>query len=83
VILSNNDPDTAHVLADLRQRFIPNKIVACRRPSKESNESSPLAPLFAGKSPQQPPPTVFICENFTCQAPVNGKQSAIEVWQRL
>jgi uncharacterized protein len=83
VILSNNDPDTAHVLADLRQRFIPNKIVACRRPSKESNESSPLAPLFAGKSPQQPPPTVFICEKFTCQAPVNGKQAAIEIWQRL
>jgi uncharacterized protein YyaL (SSP411 family) len=82
-ILGNNDPDTADVLADLQHRFIPNKIVASRRSPEESRASSALSPLFAGKTPQQPPPTVFICENFTCQAPVNGKQAAIEAWQRL
>jgi uncharacterized protein YyaL (SSP411 family) len=83
VILGGDDPDTAAALAELRHRFIPNKIVASRRSSEESRASSALSPLFAGKTPQQPPPTVFVCENFACQAPVNGKLAAIEAWQRL
>ncbi len=83
VILGGDDPDTAAALAELRHRFIPNKSVASRRSLEESRASSALSPLFAGKTPQQPPPTVFICENFTCQVPVNGKQAAIEAWLRL
>ena len=83
VILGDDDTDTAGALGDLRHRFIPNKVVAFRRSSVGPAATSPLAPLFADKTPQIPPPTVFICENFTCQAPVTGRQAAIEEWDRL
>jgi uncharacterized protein len=78
-----SDADTAAALADLRHRFIPNKVIAARTSPTPSNPSPALAPLFAGKTPQQPPPAVFICENFTCQAPLIGRPAAIEAWQRL
>jgi uncharacterized protein YyaL (SSP411 family) len=83
VILGGDDPDTTATLADLRHRYIPNKVVAFRRPSDASPASSPLAPLFAGKTPLTPPPTVLICENLTCQAPLSGKQAVTEAWSRL
>ena len=73
---------TGEVLADLRRRFIPNKLVACRSAVLQ-NDSSPLKALFAGKEPLGEPPTVFICENFACQQPVTGRTAAIEAWDRL
>jgi hypothetical protein len=78
-----SDSNTAAALADLRHRFIPNKVVACRTPPTPSNPSPALAPLFGGKTPQQPLPTVFICENFTCQAPLTGAPAAIDAWKQL
>jgi uncharacterized protein len=78
-----SDFDTAGALADLRHRFIPNKVVTARISPTPSNASAALAPLFAGKTPQQPSPTVFICEKFTCQAPLTGRPAAIEAWERL
>src|SRR5262249_14597379 len=83
VILGGDDADTTATLAELRHRYIPNKVVAFRKPSNESHASSPLAPLFAEKTPLTPPPTVFICENFTCQAPLSGRQAVTEAWGRL
>ena len=64
---SDSDSDTAAALADLRHRFIPNKVVAGR----------------TSLTPSKPSPTVFICENFTCQAPLTGRPAAIEAWERL
>jgi uncharacterized protein len=83
VILGGDDPETSGTIADLRHRFIPNKVVACRRPTDDSSAESPLSPLFTGKTPLSPPPTVFICENFACQAPVSGTQAATEAWSQL
>jgi uncharacterized protein len=67
--------DTAAVLRDLYGRFIPNKIVALRSAAADANfstHSGALDPLFAGKAPLATEPTVFVCENFACQAPVSG-----------
>jgi Fe-S cluster biogenesis protein NfuA len=52
-------------------------VVACRATAEA------LAKLFAGKAAQDGSPTVFVCENLTCQAPVVGKQSAMEIWKKL
>jgi uncharacterized protein YyaL (SSP411 family) len=83
VILGGDDPDTTAALSDLRHRYVPNKVVGFRKSSDESTQTSPLAPLFSGKTPLTPPPTVFICENFTCQAPSGGMQAVTEAWGRL
>jgi len=69
--------NTATVLSHLRRTFIPNKVVALRpAPAASDHRSSALDPLFTGKSAGDPDPTLFICQNFTCQAPASGIEAA-------
>jgi uncharacterized protein YyaL (SSP411 family) len=84
VLAGTNQPDTAEVLSDLRRRYVPRKVVACRSGSQaREQQSQALSALFEGKSPQTPPPTVFICQDFACQAPLNGKEAAVAAWAKL
>ena len=69
--------NTATVLSHLRRTFIPNKVVALRpAPAASDHRSSALDPRFTGKSAGDPDPTLFICQNFTCQAPASGIEAA-------
>ncbi|MGL4549570.1 MAG: thioredoxin domain-containing protein [Gemmataceae bacterium] len=52
-------------LAAIRRPFVPNKVVA-RGPSG--------LPLFAGKE-AGPAVRVYVCENFACQAPLDGAEA--------
>jgi hypothetical protein len=73
-------PDLIAVLQELRRRFIPNKVVAMRPSVPGSIKpagNALLDPLFAGKAGQSPEPTLYVCENFACQAPVTGLQPII------
>jgi hypothetical protein len=80
------EADTQAVLADLRHRFLPNKVVAMRSPASHEQGSTThipaLDPLFAGKTATRLP-TVFVCENFTCAAPLSGKESVLTAWAQL
>jgi hypothetical protein len=83
VILGDPDStDTRDVVADLRRRFVPDKVVALR-PSPQAIAGSTLDPLFAGKTALDPPPTVFLCERFACQAPMTGREAALSLWRKL
>jgi hypothetical protein len=83
VVLGDKEkPETAVVLSDLRARFMPNRVVACR-PSADVGESSNLAQVFAGKTKQDGAPTIFVCENSSCDAPVVGRDAALETWEKL
>ncbi len=45
-----------------------------------------LTPQASSRNPQSSllaEPTVFICENFVCQAPVAGVEAVLAAWQRL
>jgi uncharacterized protein YyaL (SSP411 family) len=71
------NPNTASVLGQLRRRFIPSKVVALRPATAAGDYQSPaLDSIFAGKSALDPEPTLFVCQNFTCQAPVSGAEAA-------
>jgi hypothetical protein len=73
---------TAAAVADLRCRYLPNRVLACRKPGDQG--SSPhLAPLFHGKTLAGEEPTVYVCENFACQAPVTGRAAVSALWDRL
>ncbi len=74
---------TAAVLADLRHRFLPNKLLACRRADRITEGSKALALLFAGKNVGSAEPAVFVCEHFACQKPVLGKDAAVAQWRAL
>jgi uncharacterized protein YyaL (SSP411 family) len=81
VILGGDDRDgTSAVTAALARRFVPNKVVAYRDPATPSaHTAAVLSGLFAGKAPLPPGPTIYICRDFTCQAPVSGKDAALRI----
>ena len=84
VILGDPDTDdTGAVLADFRQRFIPNRVLACRPSPAHSKGSSSLDPIFHQKNPVGDDPTIFVCQNFACDAPLSGKTAALEKWISL
>jgi uncharacterized protein YyaL (SSP411 family) len=72
---------TQQILADLRRRFLPNKIVALRAP--DAHDEPTLDPMFAGKQMLSGQPTVYVCQNFACQAPVAGVDAARQALDRL
>ncbi len=61
-----SDADPAAVLADLRRRYLPNKVVA-RRPG--GTPSPRLDALFAGKPVPASGVPLSVCHGFPCQAP--------------
>ena len=84
VLLGNpGAKDTASALAELTRRFVPNRVLACRAQARVTNGCEALNPLFAGKKPLGPEPTVFICQDFACSEPIAGSDSVIAAWKRL
>ena len=78
IIGDPNEPDTADVIRTIRQGYLPNGVVACRRGDQVENESQHLSAIFADKISQSNLPTVYVCENFACQAPFEGKTAFLE-----
>jgi len=75
--------DTAVAIRSLRHRFLARRVLACRRGDRVGQGLPALADLFAGKQPQGEAPTVYVCENFTCGAPIQGLAAAEATWQQL
>src|SRR5262249_7010786 len=69
VVGGMKDEDTQRVLKSIRAGFRPNKVVAVKSPGDALEDD--LVPLLAGKS-SAGAVTTYICENFTCQAPLLG-----------
>jgi uncharacterized protein YyaL (SSP411 family) len=68
----------AEVFSALHRRYVPNRVTAYRGAAAPSeHRSSALEPIFAGKTPEPPGPTLYLCENSTCQAPVSGKDAVL------
>ena len=83
VILGHpDDPTTGELLENLRRRYLPNRIL-CNRGPDQAGGSVHLQEIFSGKQTGSEPTTVFVCENFTCQAPVTGEAAIRETWDRL
>ena len=81
VILAGDDAAAgAAVLARLRRKFLPNQVLAMRDPAAAGPV---LDRLFAGKKVIPPGPTVYVCQNQTCQAPVTGRDAVLALWDRL
>jgi uncharacterized protein YyaL (SSP411 family) len=59
------------VLSNLRRRYVPNRVLASR-PSASSAQSEHLSGILAERSAVDNQPTLYICQNFTCQAPLVG-----------
>jgi uncharacterized protein len=76
-----NESENAELVAAVQKAFLPNSVFAYRpaaaaakgkaKPA-DSGRSPQLEPLFTGRVAVDGQPTLYICENFACQAPVTG-----------
>jgi uncharacterized protein YyaL (SSP411 family) len=56
-------------------RYLPNKVVALRRPGPAGDRAAQLIPLLAERPQRDGKATAYICEHYTCQLPVTDRES--------
>ncbi|WZO97826.1 thioredoxin domain-containing protein [Isosphaeraceae bacterium EP7] len=70
-VFAGADPDEFRsVLAAIAARFLPHKVVAPASP--QATAPADLVPLLARRAAREGKTTTYICERFTCQAPITG-----------
>jgi hypothetical protein len=67
------DKTKAEMLAKIRQRYLPNKVVACAAPDETA--ASAAIPLLAGRAAVEGKATAYVCRQFTCAAPVTTAEA--------
>jgi uncharacterized protein len=60
--------EAAPFLAELRKRFVPNRIVVLVAPDDDENT---MVPLIEGKTPLRGRTTAYVCENRVCDLPTS------------
>ncbi|MCQ1535216.1 thioredoxin domain-containing protein [Methanosarcina sp. KYL-1] len=65
------DPDTKHMLEELRTYFIPNKVLIFRQEGEEGEalDITELAPYTKMQVPIQGKATAYVCKSHECQRP--------------
>jgi uncharacterized protein YyaL (SSP411 family) len=75
VLVGGSDEQaTSAVLAMLQRSYLPTRVLACRA-AGDAPRSGALDPLFAERAAIGGEPTLYVCENFACQAPMVGAQA--------
>ncbi len=82
IVLCGAKDELAGPLQSYRQHYFPRHLVAVRTPS-ESAGSAHLEGLLAGKGCRPGKVAAFVCENFSCQTPVEGAERLEELWDEL
>ncbi len=62
------DPRTRSLLRVVYGNYLPNRVVALRRPDDDT--ASAVVPLLAERSMLDGQPTAYVCRHFVCQRPV-------------
>jgi len=70
-----NDSNTDATLRSLQSHFWPTRVIAFRDLLAEKT-SPVLDPLFEGKVASEPWPTVYLCRDFACEAPIHGAKAS-------
>ncbi len=63
------DPAFEALRREVGRRYLPNRIIAYGNPEDRSVDPNRI-PLLEGKTPIEGRPALYICRNFTCQAPI-------------
>ena len=67
-------PEVIEVLRHLRYPFRPHQVVVWKASGETSKELAEMLPLLKDRG-SLGPVTTYVCENFTCAAPVVGSQA--------
>lgn len=61
-------PTTRVLLNEVNAHYLPNSVLACAAP--DNTEAVQTIPLLADRPLKDGQPCAYVCQNFTCQAPV-------------
>ena len=81
VIASQKIEEVQAFTVEINRHFMPNKVIAFT--SSRDDELSGRIPLITDKVAVQGKPTVYICENYTCKAPITDLDDLRRVLSRL
>ena len=76
VVGDAGNPEVLDVLRQLRQPFRPHQVVAWKSPAEAQTELEGLLPLLKERGASGAV-TTYLCENFTCRAPIIGGECAV------
>jgi uncharacterized protein YyaL (SSP411 family) len=66
--------ETRRALSAIRRAFLPGRVIAFHDPANGELPAE-LSTLFASKNAAAATVTVYVCANFTCQAPITGAEA--------
>jgi uncharacterized protein YyaL (SSP411 family) len=72
IIGDPTQPETRALLRVVQASYLPNRVLALRRPEDETAAS--IVPLLAERSLVDGHPAAYVCRNFACQRPVTTPQ---------
>ena len=67
--------DTRALLEILNERYLPNSVLACAAPTDSASIAA--IPLLADRPLKNDMATAYVCQNFTCQAPVTTPEELL------
>jgi len=68
-------PETKALVAAARGGFAPRSVLLLREPGPEGEAIARLAPFTAAQLPVNGKPAAYVCENFSCGAPVTDRDA--------
>ncbi len=71
---SGKKKDAAPLLAVLRSRFVPNRILSVVSEGEELESSARVVPLLGGKEAMDGQVTAYVCENRVCKLPTSDTE---------
>ena len=66
---SPEEPEAADMLASVRRRWIPNRVVICHDPAR-NGRAAELIPQMGGKDRVGGKAAAYVCRGRSCSAPV-------------
>jgi uncharacterized protein len=72
-------PETRSLIAEVHRHFVPNKILLLADGSDGQKYLEEKLEALRGMKPVDGKPTAYVCENFTCQAPVTDAAALAEL----
>ena len=69
VVGNTDDPRTKALLAEVHRIYLPNKVLQLVGAGQALED---ISPLLRGKTQVNGQPTAYLCQNFTCSAPVTN-----------
>jgi uncharacterized protein YyaL (SSP411 family) len=69
IVGERSDARTTDLIKEIHSLYLPNKAVQLFAPGQSLDK---VSPLLAGKQQIDGRPTAYVCQNFTCSAPVTS-----------